>query len=372
MDRRVTLGVPTSCLVLFAIVALGMPAPAGAQSVPSGWSARDIGSVGASGSASGSNGSFTLRGAGADVWGSADGFQFAYRSLTGDGEIITRVTGVDYLHAWSKAGVMMRESLSAGARHAFMLASAGQGLAFQRRVWSDGSSSNTGAGGGPGYFVRLTRSGNTFDAYQSTDGSSWTWVGSEWIDMPATIYAGVAVTSHYYGAVTTATFTNTSVNEWGSGAASGDSLPSGWSHGDIGAVAAGGWSDADGSEFRLAGSGADIWGGSDEFHFAYRTLSGDGSIVARVASLDYLDAWTKSGVMMRDSLSASSAHAFMLTSAGNGAAFQRRPSNGSSSSHSAGGFGPYVKLVRSGNTFTAYSSSDRSNWSRSAVRSTTP
>ena len=147
MDRRVTLGVPTSCLVLFAIVALGMPAPAGAQSVPSGWSARDIGSVGASGSASGSNGSFTLRGAGADIWGSADGFQFAYRSLTGDGEIITRVAGVDYLHAWSKAGVMMRESLSAGARHAFMFASAGKGLAFQRRVWSDGSSSNTGAGG---------------------------------------------------------------------------------------------------------------------------------------------------------------------------------------------------------------------------------
>ena len=43
------------------------------------------------------------------------------------------------------------------------------------------------------------------------------------------------------------------------------------------------------SEFRLAGSGADISGGSDEFHFTYRTLSGDGSIVARVASLDYLN-----------------------------------------------------------------------------------
>jgi endonuclease/exonuclease/phosphatase family metal-dependent hydrolase len=341
-----------------------MPEAAGAQGVPSGWVARDIGSVGASGSASGSNGSFTLRGAGADIWGSTDGFQFAYRSLTGDGEIITRVTGVDYLHAWSKAGVMMRESLSSGARHAFMFASAGKGLAFQRRLWSDGASSHTGAAGGPGDFVRITRSGNTFDAYHSTDGSSWNWVGSEWIDMPATIYAGVAVTSHYFGAVTTATFTNTSVNEWGSGAAAGGSLPSGWSHGDIGAVATAGWSDTDGTEFRLGGSGADIWGGSDEFHFTYRLLSGDGSIVARVASLDYLDAWTKSGVMMRESLSASSAHAFMLVSAGNGNAFQRRTSNGSSSSHTVGSSGSYVKLVRSGNTFSAYSSSDGSNWSR--------
>lgn len=365
MNRRVTRGVCTWRLLL-AIVALSVPVAAGAQSLPAGWAARDIGSVGAAGNASGSNGSFTVRGAGADIWGSADGFQFVYRTMTGDGEIVTRVNSVDYLNAWSKAGVMMRESLSPGAAHAYMLASAGKGLAFQRRPYTDGASTNTAGNGGPGYFLKITRSGNTFDAYQSADGVNWAWVGSEWINMPATIYAGVAVTSHYYGAAATATFSGTIVNEWAATAVSGGgSEPSGWSHGDIGAVAASGWSSNNGSDISVGGSGADVWGGVDEFHFAYRTLAGDGSIVARVSSLDWVDTWSKGGVMMRESLTPSSAHVFMLVSAGKGLAFQRRASTGGSSTNTAGpgAAAPYyVKLVRTGNTFYAYASADGANW----------
>jgi len=365
MNGRVTLGVRTSWLFLIAILALVAPIAASAQSLPSGWSARDIGSVGASGSSSGSGGSFTLRGSGADVWDTADGFQFAYRSMSGDGEIITHVRSVDYLHAWSKAGVMMRESLSAGAKHAFMLASAGKGDAFQRRPYTNGSSVSTVTNGGPGYYVKITRQGNNFDAYQSADGSSWGWVGSEWIDMPTTVYVGVAVTSHYYGALATATFSETAVNEWTSTAASGSALPGGWAHGDIGGVAASGWAAASGNEFQVGGSGYDIWNNEDSFQFAYRTMSGDGSIVARVSALDWVDSWTKGGVMMRESLSPSSAHAYTLISAGKGVAFQRRPATGSDSLHTegTGAAAPYyVKLVRSGNTFTGYSSPDGSNW----------
>src|SRR4029079_16068144 len=130
-------------------------------------SSRDSGSTGAYGSASGSGGSFTVRGAGADVWGTADGFYYAYRTLTGDGEVVTHVRSVDYIHAWSKAGVMMRESLSAGAKHAFMVVSAGKGDAFQRRPYTGGESTSSPAGGGPGYYVKVTRTGNNFDAYQS-------------------------------------------------------------------------------------------------------------------------------------------------------------------------------------------------------------
>jgi len=210
MNGRVTVGLRTSWLFLTAILAVGAPIAASAQD----WAARDIGSVGASGSASGGGSYVTLRGSGGDVWGTADGFYFVYRAMTGDGEIITHVRSVDYLHAWSKAGVMMRESLNDGAKHAFMLASAGKGDAFQRRLYTNGSSLSTSVGGGPGYYVRLTRSGNNFDAYQSPDGWNWDWVGSEWIDMPATIYVGLAVTSHDYGALTSATLTETTVNEW--------------------------------------------------------------------------------------------------------------------------------------------------------------
>src|SRR6478672_6607100 len=131
MNRCLTLGVRTSWLVFLVAVALATSTAASAQSVPSGWAARDIGSVGAAGSSSGSGGSFTVRGAGADIWGTADAFQFAYRTMTGDGEVVTHVRSIDYVHAWSKAGVMVRESLNAGAKHAYMLVSAGKGDAFQ-------------------------------------------------------------------------------------------------------------------------------------------------------------------------------------------------------------------------------------------------
>jgi endonuclease/exonuclease/phosphatase family metal-dependent hydrolase len=366
MNRRVTLGLRTSWLVAMAVMgALAAPAVAGAQSVPSGWSARDIGNVGVTGSSSGSGGSFTLRAAGADIWGTADGFQYAYRTLTGDGEIITRVQSLSYIQAWSKAGVMMRESLDPGAKHAFMLVSPGKGNAFQRRPYSNGDSTSSATSGGPGYFVRVTRTGNNFDAYQSTDGANWSWVASEWIDMPSTIYVGVAVSSHLYGVLTTATFSDTVVNQWSGASASSSSLPSGWANGDVGSVGAGGWTASSGNDFAMAGAGADVWDYQDAFHYAYRTLSGDGSIVARVYSLDWADAWSKSGVMMRESLSPSSAHAFMLVSAGNGVAFQRRPATGGGSLHTAGPSGAapyYVKLVRSGNTFSGYASYDGANW----------
>jgi len=365
MCRRVTLGVHTQRLVFTAILMLVAPRLAGAQSIPGGWSASDVGSVGASGASSGSDGAFTLRGGGADIWGTADGFHFLYRTMTGDGEVVTRMRDIEYVHAWSKAGVMMRGSLEAGATYAYMLASAGKGTAFQRRQYTNDSATGTSGAGTAGYYLKVTRSGNVFNAYESADGASWSWVGGEWVDMPPTIYVGVAVTSHQYGVLTTAMFSDTDVNEW-SPTLPSSLLPSEWFNGDVGAVAASGWAAASGDEFHVAGSGTDIWNTEDSFQYAYRSLSGDGSIMARVVSLDWADAWTKGGVMMRESLSPSSRHAMMTATAGKGFSFQRRPSFGADSFHTAGATAPapsYVRLVRSGDTFIGYSSADGSNWS---------
>jgi endonuclease/exonuclease/phosphatase family metal-dependent hydrolase len=226
MIRRLKLGVCTSSLALFTIAFLSVPQTALAQ-LPGGWSSTDVGDVGVGGYAGGVEGSFAVIGGGADIWGTADGFHFVYRTLTGDGEIIARVDGVDYAHAWSKGGVMMRSSLNDGSAHAYMLGSAGKGTAFQRRSAASGQSSHTPGGGWVGSWVRLTRSGNSFDAYESWDGYNWNWVGSEWIDMPQTIYVGLAVTSHSYGSLAGASFSHTMVNEWGGngGAAVADISP---------------------------------------------------------------------------------------------------------------------------------------------------
>ncbi|NLH44031.1 MAG: hypothetical protein GX448_19515, partial [Planctomycetes bacterium] len=54
----------------------------------------------------------------------------------------------------------------------------------------------------------------------------------------------------------------------------------------------------------MNGQGADIWGTSDQFRYAYKTLTGNGTIVARVHSIYNTpgnDGWSKAGVMIRQS-----------------------------------------------------------------------
>lgn len=188
------------------------PRTAAAQALPSGWSSADIGAVGAAGSASSSGATFTIAGAGADIWNTADALHFAYTTLTGDGTVVTRVATEQYVANWTKAGVMMRESLGPGARHAMMIVSPGKGPAFQRRTETNGISTSTpgGAGTAP-YYVRLTRTGSTIVASMSPDGANWTLVGTDTIVMAPTIYVGLPVSSHVAGTLATATFTNTTV-----------------------------------------------------------------------------------------------------------------------------------------------------------------
>jgi regulation of enolase protein 1 (concanavalin A-like superfamily) len=107
---------------------------------------------------------------------------------------------------------MIRASLAGGAPHASMLVTAGQGLAFQRRVVADGTSTHTAGAAAPApQWVRLVRTGDAISAYSSPDGTNWTLVGTETVAMGSTVYVGLAVTSHDNGAAATATFDNVEV-----------------------------------------------------------------------------------------------------------------------------------------------------------------
>jgi regulation of enolase protein 1 (concanavalin A-like superfamily) len=293
------------------------------------------------------------------VWGTADAFHFAYRPLSGDGTIVARVASINGADSWTKAGVMIRTATDGGSAHAFMLVSRGKGLALQRRKSNGASSLNTSGGSGTApRWVKLTRAGNTISAYSSTNGSSWTLVGSDTFSMPADVLVGVAVTSHEVATLATATFDNVSVSD-------GQALPAGWSSNDIGAVGKRGSASHNGGTFTVQGAGDDIWGTADALHLAWRTLSGDGDIVARVASVNGSMSWTKVGVMMRQSLDAGSAQALMLVSAGKGIRFQRRPVTGGSSLDTDGGVGTapqWVKLTRAGQVVTASISADGTTW----------
>ena len=95
--------------------------------------------------------------------------------------------------------------------------------------------------------------------------------------------------------------------------AGAQSLPSPWTSADIGAPALSGSATHSSGTFTISASGADIWGTSDQFHFVYRPITGDVEIIARIASITtQAHRWAKSGVMIRESLTAESRHAMMV------------------------------------------------------------
>jgi regulation of enolase protein 1 (concanavalin A-like superfamily) len=330
----------------------------GAPALPGGWTSQDIGAVGVPGSATHSAGAFTVKGAGADVWGTSDAFHFAFRTLNGDGTIVARIASIQGTQAWTKMGVMIRASTDPSAAYAFMLVSTAKGLAFQRRTSHGALATHTSGGAGTApRWVRLDRAGNTITAAVSADGAAWTTVGSDTFTMPATVLVGLAANGNTTTALATGTFDNVTV--------AAPALPAGWASQDIGAVGVAGSATHSGGTFTVKGAGADVWGTSDAFHFAYRTLNGDGTIVARVASVQGDQAWTKMGVMIRASADPSAAYAFMLVSTAKGLAFQRRVSGGAFATHTGGGAGSaprWVRLDRAGNTITAAVSADGATW----------
>jgi hypothetical protein len=190
------------------------------------WRSADIGEVGVDGSSVFAANHVEVTGAGADIWGTADAFRYTWSPLWGDGEIVARVADVDYVRAWTKAGVMIRASADEGSAHAFMLVSAGHGYAFQRRRSDDALSRHTSAGNGaaPGW-VRLVRKGDLFSGFVSGDGKTWRLAGTERIVMGTQVMAGLAVSSHLPTARSRAVFENVRVTSFPSPPASRSSTP---------------------------------------------------------------------------------------------------------------------------------------------------
>ena len=128
--------------------------------------------------------------------------------------------------------------------------------------------------------------------------------------------------------------------------------------------------------FTMTGSGADITGSSDEFHFAYNTLTGPGTIIARVDSVENTHDWAKAGVMIRETLDSDSAHAMVFVTPGQGVVFEYRigagQNNVGAAAQETSVTAPHwVKLERDvAGFFTASHSTNGSSWT--PVQSSVP
>lgn len=170
---------------------------------------QDIGEVVVPGSYTNSNGIVTINAAGSDIWEQADNGYFVHREITGDFDIRARVTSLTNTHPWAKAGIMVRESLAPGARNVFTLLTADNVAGLQVRDTFNASTSFTG---GPWvnapYWVRLVRTGSTFQSLISENGTTWQILGTRSLPLPATLRAGLAVSSHVPDTTTQATVTS--------------------------------------------------------------------------------------------------------------------------------------------------------------------
>jgi Glucose/sorbosone dehydrogenases len=525
------------------------------------WSSGDIGAVAAAGSFTDNGTSLTITGSGADIWGTADEFQFAYRPLDGDGTMTVRVTNLTSGNIWSKVGLMVRESTAANSRHGTMFLGAGKGASFQYRTNNGGTSAGDNGDNVLTIprWIRVERAGSIVRGFFSADGVTWTQRGTVTLtSLPTSVLIGVAYTSHVDGTIGSATVDNVSITTasqptpdttaptvptnlqatavstsridltWtastdagGSGLAgyrifrnggvnpiatvttagysdtnlaastlytytvravdgannlsansspasattqsppAPDTTPPGvpsnlqatavgssridlswsavtdnaggsglagyriyrdgggtpiatvtatsysntslaantsysyavrsydnagnesalsggasattaaaatWSNGDIGAVAAAGSFTDNGTSLSISGSGADIWGTADEFQFAYRTLTGDGELVARVNTITNPNVWSKVGMMVRESLAANSRHGTMYLGAGKGASFQYRTNNGGTSAGDSGDnvltLPRWIRIQRAGDVLRGYFSPDGVNWTQ--------
>ena len=328
------------------------------NSLPQGWTNRDVGAVGAAGSSAFSAGRFTVRGSGADIWNNADEFQFAYRALEENGEITARVDSVQNLDRWVKAGVMIRESVNPGARHISLFATptTEKGVAFQRRTSTGGASVHTA---GPPItaplWLRLTRVGDVFRSYyRKNTVDAWTLIREETVagfGTPALF--GLAVSSHVDGRVAEAVFSSVTATN----------LPT-WTTTLVGTTQ--GSATFDHTRFSVDGAGADIWGTADGFTALWSGLvTPDQTFTARVLSVENTNVWAKAGVMLRETFDPGGRHVMVIVSPGKGVAMQwraQRDGPSMSTTPRPGAAPAWVRVIRRGTAYTGQTSSDGVTW----------
>ncbi len=165
-------------------------------------------------------GTWTVSGAGVDIWGTSDEFHFLYVTEPYEGDFAVSCHVVNFggtTSAWGKAGLMARwgsPDFLGPESYAFCFASTNNGACLQ---WRDGNGTNAAWNGavnqrmvGPeDVWLKLLRRGDTFYGYVSTQPPFWFDLGSwTFANVPPGegVYVGLAVTSHEAGVLATAVF----------------------------------------------------------------------------------------------------------------------------------------------------------------------
>ncbi|MEY9926268.1 ABC-type transport system involved in multi-copper enzyme maturation permease subunit [Catenulispora sp. GP43] len=202
---------------------------------------------------------------------------FVHRTLTGDGTVTARLTGfdgkyspdgggpadpgnptaglIDGLQPWSKAGILIKDGTTAGSAYAAVLASGSHGIRMQYDYTHDTAGPAVSVTAAEPRWLRLTRAGDTLTGFSSTDGTTWTQIGTAHLaNLPKSVQVGVftaspdfAVVKNSFGGSSTNTGPTLATGTFDQIAVTGDSTGD-WTVPAIGSAAA-----ADGGPGALQG-----------------------------------------------------------------------------------------------------------------------
>ncbi len=126
----------------------------------------------------------------------------------------------------------------------------------------------------------------------------------------------------------------------------------------------------DPTAWNVIGGGADVGGSADQFQYGWERRTGNFDVQVRVASVDLTDPFVHAGLMARASLNTNSVFAGVFSASPQvGCFFETRATTGAAAASSApaGGFPvnppqTWLRLRRSGNSFTGFGSLDGQVW----------
>lgn len=336
------------------------------------WNSGDIGNATPAGGQSldPSSGTWTIQGGGSGIGGSTDQFHFLWKALPPGGGVGARIISQAGAGSSAESGVMLRASTAPDAPYYAAFVAPGGGITVQDRTTQGGQASTvtTTSGAAPAY-LWVSAAGNTLTTYGSADGYVWSPIPGSTADVnlgPGAL-AGLAVTSGSAAALSTATADSLVVSATPPAPAPAVPCPAPWTCADIGTPTPAGTQsfDPNTGTWTINAGGADITGTSDQFRSVSQPLTGDGSVTAHVTSQANTSTGAKAGPMFRASSDPAAPEYSVLVSPGQGIKVQIRKTQGGNTSklaNPAGTTPAYLKITRSGSTFTAYTSADGVTW----------
>ena len=336
---------------------------------PSTWTCDDIGGAAPPASQDvDANGVWTVKAGGGDIWGASDQFHLIWQALNGDGSVSARLASATTAGPWAKDGVMLRASSDPAAPYYGVFVTPQHGTVVQYRSVQGGGSSQVATTGVAPLYLKVQRftdgSGNQlFSAYTSPDGVTWTLVPNSTVilTLPAQLEAGLAGDSHTQGTASTITFDNVVL---GAATAPPGACPALYTCTDIGGPTPAGTQNLSSGTWTVGGGGGDISGIADQFHLVSQTRATDGSVTVQLTSQTNTNPWAKAGAVARDSSAAGAAYYGVFVTPGNGIALQWRPTDGAQtrSLAFAGTIPTWLRITRTGTSFTAFTSADGATW----------